>query len=112
MARSQPEYEAGEAALGGPRWPRIAGFRVVASWPEGGYARPPRAISPWAQLAGGFGVLLMLAGAGAVGVVFLSQRHAPQPADGAAGAIAPGGHVPSLRRSVPVSVDIPPIGGS
>src|ERR1700722_8164435 len=77
MARSQPEYEAGEAAWGGPMWPRIAGFRVVASWPEGGYARPPRAISPWAQLAGVFGVLLILAGTGAVGVVFLSQRHAP-----------------------------------
>ena len=96
--------------MGGPRWPRIAGFRVVASWPEGGYARPPKAISPWAQLAGVFGVLLILAGTGAVGVVFLSQRHAPQPSAGAAGAIAPGGHGPSLRRSVPVSVDIPSIG--
>jgi Sortase domain len=96
--------------LGGPRWPRIAGFRVVASWPEGGPARPPKAISPWAQLAGVFGVLLILAGSGAVGVVFLSQRHAPQPSAGAAGAIAPAGHGPSLRRSVPVSVDIPAIG--
>jgi hypothetical protein len=96
--------------LGGPRWPRIAGFRVVASWPEGGYARPPKAISPWAQLAGIFGVLLILAGTGAVGVVFLSQRHAPQPSAGAAGAIASAGHGPSLQRSVPVSVDIPAIG--
>ena len=96
--------------MGGPRWPRIAGFRVVASWPEGGYARPPRAISPWAQLAGVLGALLILAGTGAVGVVFLSQRHAPQPSAGAAGDIAPGGHGPSLRRSVPVSVDIPSIG--
>ena len=96
--------------MGDARWPRIAGFRVVASWPEGGYARPPKTISPWAQLAGVFGVLLILAGTGAVGVVFLSQRHAPQPSAGAAGAIASAGHGPSLRRSVPVSVDIPAIG--
>ena len=96
--------------MGGPRWPRIAGFRVVASWPEDGYARPPNSISPWAQLAGVFGVLLLLAGTGAIGVVFLLQRHAPQPSAGAAGAIASAGHGPSLRRSMPVSVDIPAIG--
>jgi hypothetical protein len=96
--------------LGGARWPRIAGFRVVASWPEDGYARPPRPIGPWAQLAGVLGALLILAGTGVVGVVFLSQRHAPQPAAAAAGAIGPAGHGPSLRRSMPVSVDIPAIG--
>jgi hypothetical protein len=96
--------------LGGARWPRIAGFRVVASWPEGGYARPPRPIGPWAQLAGVLGVLLILAGTGVVGAVFLFQQHAPQPSAGAAGAIASAGHGPSLRRSVPVSVDIPAIG--
>ena len=96
--------------MGGAKWPRIAGFRVVASWPEDGYARPPKVISPWAQLAGIFGVLLILAGTGAVGVVFLLQRHAPQPSTGAAGAIAAGGHGPSLPRSMPVSVDIPAIG--
>ena len=96
--------------MGGARWPRIAGFRVVASWPEGGYARPPRAISPWAQLAGVFGVLLILVGTGVIGVVFLSQRHAPQPSAGAAGAVAAAGHGPSLPRSMPVSVDIPAIG--
>src|ERR1700733_12259241 len=71
-----------EAALGGARWPRIAGFRVVASWPEGGYARPPRSIGPWARMAGVLGVLLILAGAGTVGVVFRSQQHAPQPSAG------------------------------
>jgi Sortase domain len=96
--------------LGGAKWPRIAGFRVVASWPEDGYARPPRPVSPWAQLAGIFGVLLVLAGTGTVGVVFLSQHHAPQPSAAAAGAIGPASHGPSLRRSVPVSVDIPAIG--
>jgi hypothetical protein len=96
--------------LGRARWPRIGGFRVVASWPEGGYARPPRPVSPWAQLAGMFGVLLILAGTATVGVVFLSQRHAPQPSASAAGAISAGGHGPWLRRSEPVSVDIPAIG--
>ncbi len=96
--------------MGGARWPRIAGFRVVASWPEGGYARPPKPIGPLAQLAGVLGVLLILAGTGVVGVVFLAQRHAPQPAAGAAGAIGAAGHGPSLRRSMPVSVDIPAIG--
>ena len=78
--------------MGGAKWPRIAGFRVVASWPEGGYARPPRPIGPLAQLAGVLGVLLILAGTGVVGVVFLSQRHAPQPSAAAAGAIAAAGH--------------------
>ena len=96
--------------MGGARWPRIAGFRVVASWPEGGYARPPRSISPRARLAGIPGVVLILAGTGAVGVVFLSQQHAPQPSAGAAGAIGPAGHGPSLPRSMPVSVEIPAIG--
>jgi sortase (surface protein transpeptidase) len=42
--------------------------------------------------------------------VFLSQRHAPQPSAGAAGAIASAGHGPSVQRSMPVSVDIPAIG--
>lgn len=96
--------------MGGARWPRIAGFRVVASWPEGGYARPPKSIGPWAQLAGVLGVLLILAGTGTVGIVFLSQRHAPQPSAGAAGAMVSAGHGPWLRRSMPVSVDIPAIG--
>src|SRR5271170_2346200 len=99
-----------EAALGAPRWPRIAGLRVVASWPEGGYARPPRSISPWARMAGILGVVLILAGTGTVGVVFLSQQHAPQPSAGAAGAVAPAGHGPWLQRSMPVSVYIPAIG--
>ena len=96
--------------MGGPRWPRIAGFRVVASWPEGGYARPPRVIGPWARMAGVLGILLILAGTGTVGVVFLSQQHAPQPSAGVAGTVPAAGHGPSLRRSMPVSVDIPAIG--
>ena len=96
--------------MGDVRWPRIAGFRVVASWPEGGYGRPPKPVSLRARLAGVAGVALILGGTVAVGVTFLSQPHAPQPSAAAGGAIGPAGHGPSLPRSVPVSVEIPAIG--
>ena len=96
--------------MGDARWPRIAGLRVVASWPEGGYARPPKRVSLRARLAGVAGVALILGGTVAVGVTFLSQQHAPQPSAAARGAIGPAGHGPSLPRSEPVSVEIPAIG--
>ena len=96
--------------MGDVRWPRIAGFRVVASWPEGGYARPPKPVSLRARLAGVAGVALILGGTVAVAVTFLSQQHAPQPSAAARGAIGPAGQGPSLPRSVPVSVEIPAIG--
>jgi len=83
---------------------------VVGSWPEGGYARPPRPVSLRARLAGVAGVALILGGLAAVGVTFLSQQHAPQPSAAADGAIGPAGRGPSLPRSVPVSVNIPAIG--
>jgi hypothetical protein len=57
------------------------------------------------------GVLLIAGGAAAVGVVAISQQHAPQASPAAAGATGPSaGRGPSLRRSVPVSVSIPAIG--
>ncbi len=96
--------------MGDARWPRIAGFRVVASWPEGGYGRPPKPASLRARLAGVAGVALILGGTVAVAVTFLSQQHAPQPSAAARGAIGPAGQGPSLPRSVPVSVEIPAIG--
>src|SRR5580692_9444499 len=106
MARSTAQYQAGRGRTpeehGGrapalARWPRIAGFRVVASWPEGGYARPPaRLVSLPARLAGVAGVLLILAGTAIVGVAIMSQRHAPQPSASAAGALGPAGHGPRL----------------
>jgi len=96
--------------LGDARWPRIAGFRVVASWPEGGYARPPRSVPRPARLAGAAGALLILAGIAIVGVAIMSQVHAPQPAASAAGRLGPAGHGPRLQRSVPVAVEIPAIG--
>lgn len=91
---------------------RIAGLRVVMSWPASEFApEPPRPGSFRARLAGFTGVLLLLGGAVTVGVAVLSQQHAPQPSSGAAGVIGPStGKGPSLRRSLPVAVDIPSIG--
>jgi Sortase domain len=93
------------------RWRRIAGFRVVVSWPENGYSPPPaRPAGLRARLAGMAGVLLIACGAGAIGVAISAQVHAPQPSSGAAGTLGSSGHRPWLRRSVPVSVSIPAIG--
>ena len=50
-------------------WRRIAGFRVVMSWPQAGYAPPPsKLVSLRARVAGLAGVLLMIAGAATIGV--------------------------------------------
>ncbi len=84
---------------------------MVVSWPEDGYA-PPSAMpaSLRARLAGVAGALLIACGSVAIGVAVIAQVHAPQPSAAAAGALGPSGHGPSLRRSIPVSVDIPAIG--
>jgi Sortase domain len=95
-------------------WRRIAGFRVVAYWRPGDYAPPPATPGGLrARMAGVIGVLLIMGGAAAVGVAISAQQHAPQPSLAAAGTIGlSAGHAqePSLRRSIPVSVDIPAIG--
>ncbi len=96
--------------MGDARWPRIAGFRVVGSWPETGYTRPPRPVSLRARLAGVIGALLIVGGLATVGVVVASQVHAPQPSAAAAGSDGPAGDGPSLERSEPVSLAIPAIG--
>lgn len=100
--------------MGQPEWKRIAGFRVVMSWPQERYAVPPtRFVSLRARFSGLAGVLLILAGCAAVGVALGAQLHAPQPSRSAAGAIGPFGglaHGALVHRSVPVSVDIPAIG--
>jgi hypothetical protein len=99
--------------VGNEPWPRIAGFRVVMSWPDRGYTSPPQRPPGGfrARLAGVAGVLLLVGGAVTVGVAALSQQHAPQPGAAAAGAVGPpGAKGPSVRRSVPVSVNIPAIG--
>jgi Sortase domain len=94
-------------------WRRIAGFRVVMSWPQVGYAPPPsRLVSLRARVAGWAGVLLIVTGAATIGVAIAAQVHAPQPSLTAAGLLGPFGgqaHTP-LRRSLPLSVDIPAIG--
>ena len=92
-------------------WRRVAGLRVVMSWPQAGCAPPPHTpASLRARAAGLAGVLLIIAGATAAGIAIASQVHAPQPSPAAAGAIGGKAHGPSLRRSLPVSVDIPAIG--
>jgi Sortase domain len=92
-------------------WRRVAGFRVVVSWPETGYAAPPtKSVSLRTRIAGAAGVLLIMTGIAAIGVAISAQVHAPQPSLVAAGAIGPLTQGPSLRRSLPVSVDIPAIG--
>ena len=93
-------------------WRRIAGFRVVMSWPQTGCAPPPSMpISLRARAAGLAGALLVMVGVLAIGVAIAAQVHAPQPPPSAAGATGRGnGHGPSLRRSLPVAVDIPAIG--
>src|SRR5262249_28590904 len=123
LASSSLEYQATRVGVGGggrgcetvlrdTEWRRIAGLRVVMSWPQSGYAPPPKTpTSLRARLAGVLGTLLIMGGVFTVGFVLLSQVHAPEPNSAAAGAIGQG-YGPSLQRSVPVSVAIPAIGVS
>jgi Sortase domain len=93
------------------KWRPIAGFRVVVSWPEDGYAPPPTTpVSLRARLAGLASVLLIVGGFVTLVVAIMAQQHAPQPSASAAGDLGPAGHGPSLQRSLPVSVYIPAIG--
>jgi Sortase domain len=92
-------------------WRRIAGFRVVVSWPREGYAPPPAPAGGLrARVAGIAGTLLIMTGTAAVGVVVASQVHAPQPSRSEAGVTGGSSRGPSLARSLPVSVRIPAIG--
>jgi sortase (surface protein transpeptidase) len=97
--------------VGNAEWRRIAGFRVVMSWPQTGCAPPPRTrVSLRARAAGLAGVVLITAGAVAIGAAIGAQIHAPQPSPAAAGATGPRTRGPSLGRSMPVRVAIPAIG--
>jgi Sortase domain len=93
-------------------WPRIAGFRVVMTWPDSEFAPAlPRRGRGRLRLTGAAGATLVIGGIAAIVVALVSQVHAPTPAASAAGAIGPAGvHGPVLSRSVPVSVTIPSIG--
>ena len=93
-------------------WPRIAGLRVVMSWPDSEFAPQPapRGLGR-VRLAGVLGMSLIAGGALAVVVALAAQVHAPAPAASAAGTTGQGGTKgPSLRHSLPVSVAIPAIG--
>jgi len=93
-------------------WPRIAGLRVVMSWPDTEFT-PPRAPRGRARtrLAGLLGISLIVGGALAIVVALIAQVHAPAPAASAAGTTGRGGAMgSSLHKSLPVSVAIPAIG--
>jgi hypothetical protein len=98
--------------LGDVQWRRIAGFRVVVSWPQdGGFTPPPPApASLRARLAGLAGALLLAGGFATLGYAISAQQHAPQPSSAAAGALGPAGRGLALSRSLPVWVNIPAIG--
>jgi hypothetical protein len=92
--------------------PRIAGLRVVMSWPDSQFAPqpPPRGRSR-VRLAGVAGVSLVFGGVIAMLVAVLAQQHAPAPVASAAGTTgASGAKGPVLHQSPPVSVAIPAIG--
>lgn len=93
-------------------WPRIAGLRVVMSWPDSQFApQPPPPGRARIRLAGFGGVSLLTGGAMAILVAVLAQQHAPSPALAAAGGTGPpAARAPALHRSLPVSVTIPAIG--
>jgi Sortase domain len=97
--------------LGDREWQRVAGFRVVMSWPQTACAPPPKTlVSLRARMAGLAGAVLIVAGILVVAVAIGAQVHAPQPSLAAAGTLGSSGHGPRLRPSRPVSVDIPAIG--
>ena len=102
--------------MGDVKWRRIAGLRVVMSWQDSTGSTAPEPPSPGmarARLAGIAGALLLLGGAVTIAVAAVAQQHAPRPAAGAAGRVGPGvfgARGPSLRRSMPIAVDIPAIG--
>jgi len=102
----------GRLPLRDVNWRRIAGFRVVVSWPRDGYAPPPAPpADPRARIAGIAGGLLLIAGICVVSFAVVAQRHAPQPSAAAAGITGPSlDRTVPLRRSVPVRVTIPAIG--
>lgn len=97
--------------MGQSEWRRVAGMRVVLSWPSDGFSQPPQ------RPRGGLGArVLTLAGVTltcfgliAIVVVFVSQVHAPRPSSSAAGTTG-ADRTLELSRSVPESISIPAIG--
>lgn len=93
------------------QWRRIAGFRVVVSWPQNGtVSAPTRNIvhTLRSRVAGFMGLLLLAGGVTAIIAGIGAQQHAPRPGGTASGRIGRLSGL-SLPRSVPVSVRIPAI---
>jgi len=92
--------------------PRIAGLRVVMTWPDSQFAPQPAPRGRGrVRLAGLAGISLVFGGAIAMLVAVLAQQHAPAPVASAAGHIGPAAAKgPVLHHSLPVAVDIPAIG--
>lgn len=92
--------------------PRIAGLRVVMSWPDSQFAPQPAPRGRGrVRLTGFTGACLLVGGVAAILIALLAQRHAPSPAASAAGDIGPGGvNGRALVKSLPMSVSIPEIG--
>src|ERR1700691_3786607 len=78
---------------------RVAGFRVVMSWPDSQFApKPPPRGTSRIRLSGFAGFSLIVGGLAVIAVAVLSQQHAPAPALSAAGKVAPAAvKGPSLR---------------
>jgi hypothetical protein len=97
--------------VGQSEWRRIAGLRVVRSWPTDGYSQPPRKHRHGlgARILSFAGIMLTGFGVIAIVVVLFSQVHAPRPSSSAAGTTGSRGSL-ELSRSVPVSISIPAIG--
>lgn len=92
-------------------WRRIAGFRVVVSWPENGTVPAPKrnvVQTLRARVAGLTGLVLLAGGATAIVAGIAAQHHAPGPGGIASGRIGRLSGL-TLSRSVPVSVRIPAI---
>ena len=94
------------------RQPRIAGLRVVMSWPaDSQFApAPPPPGRGRMRFASFSGVSLIVCGAAAVGIAVLLQQHAPSPPPSAAGTVGSPVKGPTLRESPPLAVSIPAIG--
>lgn len=98
--------------MGDEEWRRIAGLRVVMTWPQTGYAAlpPGKRGNIRGRAVAVIGVLLILTGVITIIAVVGAQQHAPQPASSAAGTTRSSARGLSLRHSLPVSIDIPAIG--
>lgn len=107
----QQRRERAATALARAGWRRVAGFRVIVSWPENGTVPAPQrntARTLGTRIAGFAGFVLLTGGITAIIAGITAQHHAPGPASAASGRIGRLSQL-SMARSVPVSVRIPAI---